>query len=180
MSAQPSLATERLVLRPFRMDDAASVAAMAGDEAVAAMTLLIPHPYVVRDATDWIATHEESFASGKSAQFAITERASGALAGSIGIEFVPRHAKAEIGYWVGREFWGRGFASEAGRAVVRWAFEERGVERVESFCFTNNAASARVLEKIGLRREGLARGYVKKGTTRMDCLMFGVVREEFE
>lgn len=162
------------------MDDAASVAAMAGDEAVAAMTLLIPHPYVVRDATDWIATHEELFSSGKNAQFAITERVSGALAGSIGIDFVPRHAKAEIGYWIGREFWGRGFASEAGRAVVRWAFEERGVERVESFCFTSNAASARVLEKIGLRREGLARGYVKKGTTRMDCLMFGVVKGEWE
>lgn len=180
MSAQPNLETKRLLLRPFQMEDAPSVAALAGDASVAEMTLLIPHPYVVRDAIDWFATHEDSFSSGKSAQFAITERAGGALAGAIGVDFMPRHAKAEIGYWIGRPFWGRGYATEAGRAVVRWAFASRGVERVESFCFTKNTASARVLEKIGLRREGLARGYVKKGSGRMDCVMFGVVREEFE
>ncbi len=149
------------------MEDAPSVAALAGDASVAEMTLLIPHPYVIQHAIDWFATHAGQFAAGASAQFAITDRAGGTLMGSIGIEFQARHAKAEIGYWIGRPFWGRGYATEAGRAVVRWAFESRGVERVESFCFTKNTASARVLEKIGLRREGLARGYLKKGSERM-------------
>lgn len=179
MSVQPRLETERLLLRPFGMEDAADVAALAGDETVAAMTLLIPHPYVLRHAIDWIGTHADMHAAGRSSQFAVVDRGRGELVGAMGIDFMPRHAKAEIGYWIGRPFWGTGYATEAGRAVVRWAFEERGVERVESFCFTSNAASARVLRKIGLVEEGLARGYMKKGEARVDCVLFGVVRGEW-
>lgn len=102
---QPSLETTRLRLRPFTPPDAADVQRLAGDPAVAATTLTIPHPYPDGAAEAWIATHAPGWVSGRKVVYAVTasdER----LLGALGLTLTPAHASAELGYWIGADAWG--------------------------------------------------------------------------
>lgn len=176
MPERPTLKTERLILRPFRMDDAEDVARLCNDRAIAATTLLIPHPYSAGDAEDWIAGHQDRCDSGRGVDFAVTAKDGGELVGAVGLGIDKEHDRAEIGYWIGVPYWGRGYATEAGAAVLRWALEVRGLERVFAYHFASNPASGRVLEKIGMRREGVSRSHLKKWGERHDCVLYGIVR----
>ncbi len=175
----PTLRTERLVLRPFVAGDAEAVVALAGAREIAEMTLLIPHPYAKADAEKWIAGHEAEFAAGTGANFAIAlhNETGGTLVGAIGMVISGAHQRAEIGYWVGVPFWGMGYATEAGREVVRYGFEERNLARLTAHHFGHNPASGRVLEKIGMVREGLFPRHVMKWGRLVVCVLYGVVRE---
>ncbi len=173
---QPILTTERLVLRPMRYDDAPAVASLAGDKRVYQYTLLIPHPYLPEHATSWIASHARAWESGAGVTFAITLRETGQLIGAIGLTGLSsRHRLAEMGYWVGVPFWGKGYATEAARATIACAFETLGLHRVYAYYFPGNEASGRVLEKAGMTREGVAReDRFKEGRPR-DSVLFGIV-----
>lgn len=159
---QPTLTTERLVLRPFTPADAPEVRRLAGDRAIADTTLAIPHPYPEGAAEEWIATHAPGYADRTLATFAITLRDGGALAGAIGLIIVPDHARAELGYWVGVPYWNRGYATEAGRALLEFGFDVLGLHRIQAHYLIRNPASGRVLEKIGMRPEGIRRHVVRK------------------
>ena len=120
MLKQPTLTTERLILRPFNLLDAPAVRRLAGDARIAEMTLNIPHPYEPGMAEAWIDTHVEAFAAGKAATFAIVRRCDEALAGAIGLGIMPEHGRAELGYWVGVRYWQKGYCTEAAREVLRF------------------------------------------------------------
>src|SRR5262245_13325144 len=142
------LLTERLVLRPFRRTDAAEFARLAGDWAVAAKTSDIPYPFSATQAVGWLKPVRGEV------RFAI-ER-DGQLVGGVGFYRRPTGA-AELGFWLGRPWWGQGFATEAARAVVRQGFADR---RLPGFCsahFIDNPASARVLVKLGFEPSGRGR-----------------------
>jgi ribosomal-protein-alanine N-acetyltransferase len=100
------------------------------------------------------------------------------LVGAIGLGIEPEHSRAELGYWVGVPFWREGYATEAGREVVRYAFEELGLNRVYAFHFTRNPASGRVLEKIGMTHEGARRAHTLKGSEYLDNEAYGILRDE--
>jgi RimJ/RimL family protein N-acetyltransferase len=169
-----------LILRPFGLSDAPDVAHYAGDREIASTTLLIPHPYSVEDALAWLATHHDSFQSGRSVACAVTLRETGELAGAIGLSIAAGHDRAELGYWIGRPFWGRGFATEAGLAMVRYGFEELPLNRIDAYHFARNPASGRVLQKIGMTYEGTARQLYKKWGGYEDCPLYSILRAEFE
>ena len=168
------IATQRLTLRPFTAADAPDVQRLAGAREVAENTLLIPHPYPDGAAEVWIAGHEERR---DVFSFAIDD---GHLVGAIGLHVDRDHNRAEIGYWIGVPFWGRGYASEAAAAVVRFGFEEQKLNRIFADVFSRNPASARVLEKIGMRHEGKMRQHVRKWNEYIDVECYGLVREEWE
>jgi RimJ/RimL family protein N-acetyltransferase len=152
---------------------------LAGDRAIAAGTLLIPHPYPPGAAATWISSHAEAWAHGRALDLAVERRSDGALVGAIGLGLEPDHARAQLGYWIGRPYWGNGYATEAAREVVRYAFEELGLERVYAFRFSTNPASGRVLEKIGMKHEGVRRAHSLKWGRRLDEDAYGILREEF-
>jgi RimJ/RimL family protein N-acetyltransferase len=102
------------------------------------------------------------------------------LVGTIGLIHESRHAHAELGYWIGHGWWGRGFATEAARRVVAWAFEEGGVHRVYGQHFATNPASGRVLEKCGMRREGLLRSHYVRFEVAQDVCVYGLLRDEWD
>lgn len=166
------LVTQRLHLRPFTAADAAAVQRLAGAHEVALNTLLIPHPYPDGAAEAWIAKHAQS----AELTFAIDD---GQLVGAIGLRVEPEHARAEIGYWIGVPFWGRGYATEAAAAVVRFGFEEHPLNRIFAQVFRRNPASARVLEKIGLRHEGTLRQHLKKWGELVDVEYYAILRDEW-
>jgi RimJ/RimL family protein N-acetyltransferase len=179
-AAQPTLRTPRLVLRPFRLEDAADVQRLCSSREIAATTLAIPHPYPEGAAEAWIAGHAEAFARRELAHFAITRPEDEALLGAISLTFECEHNRAELGFWVGVPFWGCGYATEAAAAVLRYAFEVEGLQRVYAFHFTNNPASGRVLQKIGMTHEGTRRRHTLKWDRYLDSEAYAILRDDWE
>ena len=176
---QPALTTERLVLRAFTLADAPDVQRYASDRDVAAMTLSIPHPYPDDGAEKWIGTHAVKYADGRLASFAITERDSGALAGAIGLHLEPAHGRAELGYWIAKPYWGRGYATEAAQAMIAFGFGSLGLNKIHAAVFIKNQASDRVIRKIGMKWEGRLREHDLKWGVYEDIDVYAILAKEW-
>ena len=177
---QPTLATRRLRLRPFLAEDAPVVRELAGERAIADTTLNIPHPYEEGMAEEWIKSHEPGYEEGASATFAIVRRDDAVLAGAIGLQIDSVLKKAELGYWVGKPFWNRGFATEATLAVLKFGFEDLGLNRILARHLERNPASGRVMQKAGMLREGIARQDIIKWGRYEDLVSYAMLREEWQ
>lgn len=157
MRSIPRLTTERLVLRAFRLDDGPVVEDLAGAREVADTTLAMPHPYPAGGGASWIATHADNWNSNSVLALAICDRRSQELLGAISLHVEEMHRLGEIGYWVGARYWGNGYATEAARAIIGYAFTELRLHRVQARHFIRNPASGRVLQKLGMKLEGTHR-----------------------
>jgi len=175
MSSQPTLTTSRLVLRPIQMSDASEIQRLAGDRDIAATTWRIPHPYLDGMAEEWIRGLEARYETGATA-FAITRSEDGVLLGAIGLEICREHERAEIGYWIGKPYWGNGYCTEAARAVVDYAFKTLGLNRIEAHHLAGNEASGRVMRNVGMQYEGHLVQRIKKWGRFVDVIVYGVVR----
>jgi RimJ/RimL family protein N-acetyltransferase len=174
----PRLTTERLVLRPLTLADAADVQRLAGEREVAETTATIPHPYPDGAAEAWIGTHVDRYARGQSVTFGIERAEDGVLVGAIGLEINTEMQRAELGYWIGKPYWNQGYCTEAALAVVRFAFDVLGLRRVFAQHYGRNPASGRVMDKVGLRHEGTLRQHTVKWGTIDDMEVYGVLRGE--
>jgi len=164
LTTDPDLITERLRLRPLLPTDAPVVAPLVNDWEVARYTSHIPHPYTVQMADEFIAAQAEAPSNG-SRVFAILRKEDEVLVGCVGLHREAGSYRGEIGYWVGRTHWGQGYASEAVRAVVDFAFNELNLAELEAGAVPVNRASHRVLAKCGFvacdvrEEEAPARGH---------------------
>jgi RimJ/RimL family protein N-acetyltransferase len=179
MSTEPILRTERLVLRPFTLNDASEVQRLAGDREIARETTEIPHPYEDGVAERWISTHAERFVNGEGVTLAVTLRSDGRLLGAISLEINRDGTWAEMGYWIGKPYWGQGYCTEAAREMLRYAFEAIGLHRVQARHFPRNPASGRVMQKIGMTCEGRQRQHVKKWGEYLDLEIYGILEGEW-
>lgn len=170
------LHTPRLLLRPFVLADGPTVRQLAGDARVAEFATAVPHPYPEGVAEQWIAGHAQAARELRELHYAVTLRDSGALLGAMSLlDLQPQHARAEIGYWIGVPHWGQGYAGEAAARLVAHAHEGCRLTRVAGRCLARNLASARVLEKAGLLREGRLALHVLQNGRYEDVLLFGRV-----
>jgi RimJ/RimL family protein N-acetyltransferase len=144
----PVLATARLVLRAPRRSDVKAIATLVNDRRIAANTARIPHPYAIEDAEQFFAVVNKREGE---ACFVIT--LDGAPIGICSVDL--REDGPEIGYWLGVAYWGRGFATEAARALIDHAFGDLEHEALISGARVNNPASRRVLEKCGFQWTGV-------------------------
>ncbi len=180
MTALPRIETERLVLRPFEIHDAPSVEKLAGTREVAETTLAIPHPYPAGGAAPWIEMHAGAWQRGERLTLAICDRVGPEqLLGAISLVIEREHSRGEIGYWIAREKWGRGYASEAAHAVTGYAFADVELHRVQGRCFTRNPASARVMQKLGMRLEGVHRQAHFRFGRFEDSAMYAILAAEW-
>jgi len=146
---EPILETRRLRLRRPRRADAPRVAELLGDLDVARMTTSIPHPYGLADAEAFLGQMDDV---DRHAMFVIEHPAEGPI-GVVAFDGEgPRHT--EIGYWLGRPYWGHGFATEAAREALVWAHRGWGRRHVHARHFSDNPASAEVLCKLGFLYTG--------------------------
>lgn len=175
----PRLRTDRLLLRPFELADAPDVQRLAGDRSIADTTLNIPHPYEDGMAENWIKGHREKMEKGEVLNLAVTLAETGKLIGAVGLVLDPRFESAELGYWIGRPYWGRGYATEAARAPVHYGFTTLGLNRIQARHMSRNPASGRVMEKLGMKYEGCLRQYVKKWDVFEDMKMYSVLKSEY-
>ena len=180
LGRQSILETERLLLRPFTTRDARAVCRLAGRREIADTTVSVPHPLSEQRARQWIAGQAEAFVSGKSAFFGVELKRSRRLIGAVGLRDIDRgHCQAEMGFWVGVESWGKGFASEAATAAMRYGFECLKLNRIYAHNMVRNPASGRVLEKIGMKQEGLLRQCVRKWGVFEDVLIWATLRADW-
>ena len=117
---------------------------------------------------------------GEGLPFAVTQRENDDLVGAIGIHPEANGFIAEIGFWIGKPYWGRGYCSEAAREILRHCFEDLGLQRVFAGHFAGNDASGRVQEKIGMKKEGYSPwGIFRFGEPR-DLVLYGIIRPDWE
>jgi len=162
-------------VRSWRRGDEASLARHANNRNVwINLRDAFPHPYTLEDAEAWIAwvgAHRVE------TQFAI---AVGDVAvGGIGYDVQPdvHRVSAELGFWLGEPFWGRGIMTEAVRAVSAYAFERHPLKRLFASVFAWNPASMRVLEKAGYEREGVLRHSALKDGRVTDQVIYSSIRD---
>ena len=180
MKEQPTLEMDRLILRPFTLADADDVRRLAGDRAVADTTLNIPHPYPSGAAEAWINLHAPKYDSGELATFAITRRDDGCLLGAVGLQINHSQSRAELGYWVGLPFWNCGYCTEAASRLLEFAFAELGLHRVLAYHLTRNPASGRVMQKIGMIKEGELRQHSCRWGKHEDLVVYGILADEYQ
>ena len=157
--------TERLLLRPLQGDDAAALHRLVNDWAVVRNLSRLPFPYPRALADEWIASTGRQIEGGTGYHLAITGQEAGSeLVGCIGLRLDMTPRVGNLGYWVGRRFWGHGVASEAVGRLARWGLANLDLERLEAHVAEDNPASAAVLRRAGFRETGrgeevfLARG----------------------
>jgi RimJ/RimL family protein N-acetyltransferase len=179
MIDQPVLHTRRLVLRPFVPADAPDVMRLAGDRDVASTTATIPHPYPNGMAEAWIASHGVKLEAGTDVVYAITlprEEGDTLLVGAIGLILDASERSAEMGYWIGKPYWGRGYATEAARGIIEYGFSVLGMARIHAHHMTRNPASGRVLEKAGMAFEREIAGAVVRSGRPEDVRVYAIAR----
>ncbi len=169
-----AIQTDRLTLNHFSEADIPELIPLIGAREVAANTLRIPHPYEEKHAREFLA----SVAKENELRLAIRRRSDGRLCGGIGLHPDMQHQRAELGYWLGVPYWGNGYATEAARAVVRYGFDNFGLNRIFAAHFQGNQTSGNVLRKVGMKHEGSARQAILKWGKFLDLEMYAILREE--
>jgi RimJ/RimL family protein N-acetyltransferase len=175
-SMAPTLETERLRLRPYSEGDIAELVPLIGAREVAATTLRIPHPYSDEDARGFLVMAQDP----DKIWLAITLRREGRQIGGIGLRVEAHHQHAELGYWLGVPYWGKGYATEAGREMLRYGFRDLGLHRIFASHFSHNPASGNILRKLGMRYEGCQREHLRKWDRFVDSELYGLLRDEWE
>jgi RimJ/RimL family protein N-acetyltransferase len=160
--------TKRLTLRPLKDEDAKAIAVLAGDWDIARMTSRIPYPYSEALAHQWISGLE----TGEFVRGIVLEDE---LIGVIG--YLPGDdGSAEIGYWIGKPWWGRGYATEAAEALIRYCFRRVRLGRVICAHFVDNPASARVIAKLGFRLVGPGKAWCDARRREVETLKYERLR----
>lgn len=172
------LETDRLILRPFKKEDARRIRDLANDKKITSI-LGLPYPYELKHAEEWIATHREQLTNGTEYPLKIIDKQSNDIIGTITIRVDKINHKGELGYWIGSQFWGRGFATEAAKKMIDFGFNELNLNKVWALALTRNIASKMVLEKAGLQQEGTLRQNRLLQNVYEDMDVYGLLREEY-
>jgi len=171
-----ALETARLRLRAYSEADIAELVLLIGTREVAATTLRIPHPYTEQDARDFLVLLEDP----AKIWLAITLTNDGRQIGGVGLRVEEQQQHAELGYWLGAPYWGKGYATEAAREMLRYGFEDLRLHRIFASHFKHNPASGRILTKLGMRYEGCQREHIRKWDQFVDSELYGMLRRDWK
>ncbi len=177
--SMPTLETERLTLRAFQLEDASEFERLIAPKEVTDGTLSFPHPVPTGWGLERINRMTERLESGDHVEFAIVARETSTLIGGIGLDVNARHKRGHLGYWLGVDYWAKGYATEAASAVLDYGFQTLELHRIEAGHYPCNPASGRMLEKIGMQFEGVMRGDLLKGDQFEDTVMYARLRTDF-
>lgn len=173
------ISTPRLILRPLALEDAPALQRLLDDPEIVRMTLRMPHPFPLDVAIRIVTDAIDQFAGGRGVTLGLTLKENGELIGVFGLKVERLFNRAELGYWLGSAWWGKGYATEAARALVDWGFQNLSLNRIYALCHSDNRGSVRVLQKIGLKLEGVARQHVKKEEKYSDEFIYGILESEW-
>ncbi|MBL4762139.1 MAG: GNAT family N-acetyltransferase [Gammaproteobacteria bacterium] len=149
MSKQPTINTLRLILRPFNMEDSTRIQNLVGAREISDVTANIPYPYLDGMAEEWIATHTEGWNKRESVTFAIVLIETKQLIGCMSLTAMNTE-QPELGYWLGVDYWGNGYCTEACKAIIQFGFNKLGLTKIVGKHLSRNPASGKVMIKSGL------------------------------
>lgn len=176
-----NLEGERVLIRRLRLSDANDVYLNVRDKEVVRWTLNIPYPYPKETAAKFIRRSQRTWRAKKGFDFGVILKETGRVIGVTGLKNVDHKSScAEIGYWLGKNYWRRGLATEAVRLVLKFGFKELKLHRIYAHTFEKNIASRQVLEKCGFRIEGIMREALFKQNRRHNMLNYGILKREFQ
>ena len=174
----PTIETTRLILRKLTLVDAEDVFGYASDPDVAEMTTWEPHTSL-EDSRTFLAGVRRQYRDGDGGPWGIVLKERDHVIGTIGLSVVSWHARAELGYAIGKQWWGRGYTTEAGQAALRFGFESLRLNRIEARCLPTNVASERVMQKLGMHAEGLLREHMYAKGRFHDFKLYSLLRREW-
>ena len=169
------LKAKRFILRPLRKGDEFSLQRNINDKAIYSYTAAIPYPYSLKTARKWIQENLRRERQKKRSDLHFAIVINDEAGGSIGLNKIEGH-KTEIGYWLGRNYWGKGIMSEAVAMLTKFAFNKLKLRRLSASVFEHNSASAKVLEKNGYKQEGFLRKYHLKDGKFHNAKLYAKVR----
>ncbi|MFE8697374.1 GNAT family N-acetyltransferase [Cytobacillus sp. FJAT-53684] len=179
VSAFPIIETDRLILRQVTKDDANSLLKYLSDKDVMKYVGLEPFKSI-DDALDEISWYESIVEKRTGIRWGITLKDQGEVIGSCGfLNLVSQHYRTEIGVELSREHWGKGIASEAFEAVIRYGFEQMNLQRIEALIEPPNIPSQKLAERQGFIREGLLRSYEYTCGKFDDLYMYSLLKQDF-
>ena len=146
---QRQIETERLILRRFENNDAKQVQLLAGDRKVSSATANIPYPYPNGLAEKWIANHAQNFVDKSTVTYAVSLKSSGELIGCVSMMNLSSE-QPELGYWLGADYWGNGYCTEACIALIEFCIEFFSLAAIYGKHLSRNPASGEVMKKCGL------------------------------
>ena len=179
-SRPPQTETDRLLLRPLRMGDVRDIFEYGRDPQVAEHVLWDAYTDI-SDARAYLRWILRQYRDGQPCSVAIVYKETGQVIGTIGwMSWNPEHQVAEIGYSLSREYWNRGLMTEALSAMIRLSFEQLPVNRLEAVHETENPASGRVMEKCGMKKEGILRQRIRNKGRRADVVLYAILRDDLK
>lgn len=169
------LLSNRLELRRMNLSNAESIARLANHPDITKTTMRMPYPCDISYIENWIK--QDTLSGGKNTGFFViylknTETAIGV----VGLEVDAVNENAELGYWLGRDYWNQGYCTEAAKTIIEYGFNELHLNRIWTFFIEGNDASGRVLEKVGMKHEGTFKKHIKKNGTFRDLEYYGIIR----
>lgn len=169
--------TERLYFRRFNLNDAKELAKQLNHRDMLENLLHLPYPYTIDHARWWILQHDELFDHDRIYEFAIILKETNKLIGSIGLSYIEKNKHGETGYWIAKDYWGKGYATEALKGLIKWAFEEKDFHKVIASHFARNKASGKVMQKAGMTYEGCQKEHILKDGVFHDSILYGIIKE---
>ncbi|MDQ1098405.1 MULTISPECIES: GNAT family N-acetyltransferase [Chryseobacterium] len=172
----PRIETDRLTLSEVQEGDLPLVVEHLQDEEFSKYTSNIPYPYKREHAELWLKITREAFEQKKGFTFAIRDK-KGMFIGAIGLHDEGSD-KAELGYWMAKAFWNKGYITEAAKAVVKFGFDELGFNKIYATHFLHNPSSGKVMQKIGMELEAVLKQHLKKDGKYHDIPMYSIFKNE--
>ncbi|MBM7601667.1 RimJ/RimL family protein N-acetyltransferase [Virgibacillus halotolerans] len=169
------LQTDRLILRSYKVSDAPTAQKLAGERGLAETTFL-PHPYTLEAAKEWIQGHSKLIEAGSAYPFAVTMESTKELIGTMTIRVDKLHNKGELAYWIGRPYWGKGYATEAAQLIIDFGFNELNLNRIWAPIMSKNKASCKVMEKVGMSYEGTIKQDILRWGQYEDVDIYGLLK----
>ena len=186
MDKFPKLRTKNLILDQIKPSDIPNIVAYASNIKIVENTRTMPHPYHEEDAIAWMHMANTGFKAKDNFMFAIRISETFALIGGIGLTIDKENNRAELGYWLAEEFWNRGFTTEAVKAILKFGFEELGLNKIFAVHLTSNEASGKVMIKNGMVKEAefmdhdLKRGCSVEDNIYVSLLQYRMTKSEYK
>ena len=179
MTSFPTLETERLCLRRFELADAPAVQTLINDPDITGNLMDVSLPCSLDDVRAMIVRSHSESEAGAAFAFAVLRKSNDDLVGYCDLTVHKDHQRGEITYWIGRPYWWQGYATEAAKCVIRFGFEDLGLNRIFAHVLKRNDASAHVLQKAGLVYEGTHRQGARKDEVYEDVDFYALLRQDY-
>lgn len=174
----PTLETERLILRKLRLEDAKDLFEYASDKEVTKYVTWEPHKSI-EDSVNLIKFTHERYEKREGIIWGIVCKENKKVIGTCDISPVTKHFRAEIAYALSRDYWGKGIMTEAVKEAIKFGFEKMNLNRIQAMCIPENIGSYRVMEKVGMKYEGLIREYMYIKGKFQDLKLYSILRREY-